>query len=129
MSPRFRRILRGLIIVVGSVDFVLGCLLLFVPVLLPALLGIPLPDEVFWVRVGGLLQLGLAAAYILGGVDPQRYQGNIILAAVMRLTMAVLLITAGMQRPAFKLFIFIGMLEIPIGLSHAMYAAGLYPRK
>ena len=109
---------------VAAFDLVVGLLMLAAPRALSALLRVPLPSEMFFVWFAGLLQVGLAAAYLVGGWRPAQYVGNVLLAAVMRVLMAVLLVFVGATQGLF-VFTLLGFVEVPLGISHAFYAARL----
>lgn len=118
------RILRAVMLGVAAFDLILGLLMLAAPRALSALLGVPLPAEMFFVWLAGMLQAGLAAAYLVGGWRPAQYVGNVWLAAVMRLLMAALLVFIGTTQGLF-VFTLLGVVEVPLGISHAAYAARL----
>jgi hypothetical protein len=115
------RILRAVLIGVAAFDLLLGFAILCAPQALARVVNLPLPAELYYVRLLGLLQIGLALAYLLGGSAPARYFGNVALAAVLRLAMGTLLIIIG-STAGLPLFTVLGVVEIPLGLAHAFYA-------
>lgn len=118
------KILRAVMLGVAAFDLVMGLLMLAAPRALSSLLGVPLPSEMFFVWFAGMLQAGLAAAYLVGGLWPARYVGNIALAAAMRVLMAALLVYIGAAE-GLLVFTLLGVVEVPLGISHAVYAARL----
>ena len=119
-------ILRALMIGVGLFDLVAGILVLVAPTFVANVVGLPLPTEEFYLWLVGLLQVGLASAYLIGGLSPARHIANVILAAVMRLAMGVVVICIGLNLDS-TIFTLLGVAEIPLGLSHALYAIRLAP--
>lgn len=120
------KILRAVLVGVAAFDLIQGLLILFAPRLVSAMLKLPLPAEMFYIWLVGMLQIGLALSYLIGGISPVRHIGNIVLAAAMRLATAVLLIVIGMTQ-GLSIFTYMGLAEILIGLSHALYAIRLAP--
>jgi hypothetical protein len=118
--------LRALMIGVACFDLVAGFLLLVAPQFVSVMVKLPLPSELSYVCLLGILQIGLALAYLIGGLSPARHIGNVILAAVMRLAMGALVIFIGVTLDSW-IFTLLGVAEIPIGLSHALYAIRLAP--
>lgn len=118
------KLLRAVMLGVAAFDLAMGLLMLAAPRALSSLLGVPLPPEMFFVRFAGLLQAGLAAAYLVGGWRPAQYVGNVALAAVMRVLMAALLVYTGVTE-RLLVFTLLGVVEVPLGISHAVYAARL----
>jgi hypothetical protein len=80
---------------IAAIDLIIGLLILFAPGFTSTMLKLPLPSEMFYVWLVGMLQLNVGLAYLIGGISPVHHFGNIVLAAVMRLPMAVLLIVIG----------------------------------
>jgi hypothetical protein len=122
----FNLILRVLLISGAAIDFLLGLLILFAPGFLSRTLMIPLAAEMFYLWMIGLLLIGLALAYILGGIDPAKYFGNIALAATMRLGIGVFLIIVVAVGQAPGIFQIVGYMEIALGLVHAFYTVRLF---
>jgi hypothetical protein len=121
------KILRAVLVGVAGFDLIQGILILFAPRFVAAMLKLPLPSEMFYLWLVGMLQIGLALAYLIGGISPVRHIGNVVLAAVMRLAMAVLLIIIGTTQ-GLSVFTYMGLAEILVGLSHALYAIRLAPK-
>lgn len=111
---------------VAGFDLVAGLLVLVAPQFVSAMLKLPLPSEMLYIWLVGILQIGLALAYMIGGLSPARHIGNVILTAVMRLAMGALVICVGVTLDSWT-FTLLGVAEIPIGLSHALYAIRLAP--
>jgi hypothetical protein len=120
------KILRVVLIGVAAIDLILGFLILFAPHFFSATFKLSLPSEISYVWLLGMLQIMVAVAYLIGGLSPARHVGNVILAAIARVAMGVLLIFIGVTQN-LTIFTLLGFLEIPIGLSHAVYAARLLP--
>lgn len=118
------KVLRAVVLGVAAFDVVTGLLMLAAPRLLSSLLGVPLPSELYFIWLAGALQVGLAAAYLIGGWRPAQYVGNVVLAAVMRLLMGALLVFIGATQGLF-VFTLMGIAEVPLGIAHAVYAARL----
>src|SRR5260370_25374016 len=114
------RILRTVLVGVGLFDLMAGLVVLGAPRFLSLTLKLPLPSEMFYVWLVGMLQIVLALAYLIGAVNPARYLWNIVLAAVMRVAMAVLLIFVGVTN-GFAGFTLLGVAEILIGVYHSLY--------
>jgi hypothetical protein len=123
----FDKILRVVLIGVAAIDLIQGVLMLFAPHLISAMLSLALPSEIYYVWLMGMLQIIVAVAYLIGGISPVRHVGNVVLAAVARLVMGMLLIFIGITQN-LSILTLLGIAEIPIGLSHALYAARLLPR-
>lgn len=116
--------LRLLLIGAGAFDLIAAFVLLLAPRWLSATLNLPLPADLFYVWFIGMLQIGLALAYLIGGLNPIRYAANVKLAAAMRLAMSGLLFFVGL-RTGFTLFIVLGSVELVVGLAHTLYATRL----
>jgi hypothetical protein len=117
------KFLRFLFVGVAAADVVIGFLILLVSDLLARSIGLN-PPEPFYIWVLGLLQIGLALAYLVSSGDPARYINHVALAGGMRLAMAILLIVAG-YKMKLPFLIVLGSLEIAVGLSHSLYATRL----
>ena len=116
------KILRAVMLGVAAFDLVVGVLMLAAPRFLSSVLRIPLPSEMFYVWLAGALQAGLASAYLVGGFRPAQYVGNVWLAAVTRVLMGALISYIG-ATGGFFVFVVLGLAEIPLGISHAVFAA------
>ena len=123
VSP-FDLILRTLLIGAGAFDLVAGFVVLVAPRFLSTTLKLPLPSELFYVWFIGLLQIGLALAYLIAGFNPLRHMANLVLAAGMRVAMSGLLIFVGLSN-GFILLTVLGLVEGFVGLAHAVYVTRL----
>ena len=120
----FDLILRTLLIGAGAFDLIAGFAVLLAPRFLSTTLKLPLPSELFYVWFTGLLQIGLALAYLIAGFNPLRHMANLVLAAGMRIAISGLLIFVGL-RNGFILFTVLGLVEGFVGLAHAVYVTRL----
>jgi len=112
--------LQRLVIAAASIDVLLGALISAVPELVLNLFKIPLPSEMLYLRLLGLTLIGLGVAYVLGGVYPCRYFGNIAVASVIRTAMGVLLIISAVNETPLLV---LGFLETLMGVVHGLYTA------
>ena len=117
------KILRAVLVGAAVFDLIVGFLVLLAPGLIVALMKLPLPAEAYVLFIG-LLQIGVSLGYVIGCISPVRHIGNVMLAAVMRLAMSVVLIFIGITM-GLPLFILLAVVEILLGLSHALYAMRL----
>lgn len=120
------KMLRALVIGVALFDVVGGILMLACPSFVSTAVKLPLPSELSYIWLLGVLQIGLALAYLIGGVRPLRYFGNVVLAAVMRLAMGGLITCIGLTLDSSP-FMLMGVAEILVALAHALYAIRLAP--
>ena len=114
--------MRGLEVVLRLVLGIGGIALLFVPERGAGLLGVPVPPEVFHVRLFGVTAFTLGTLYALAALDPVRYRPVVVLAAVMRVAAATLLATsvrANAVPPEYTAFLYV---EGPVAVLHVVYA-------
>jgi len=125
----WRIILRWSLLAGALVDILFGFFILFLPSLLSAILKIPIPQETIYLRLCGLLLLGLGVVYALGFADPKRYFGNIVLAAILRLAGFVFFVGFVLSGNAPTVFLFFAIIEGALGVLHTIYVFQLLQNK
>ncbi|UCF81332.1 MAG: hypothetical protein JSV08_02665 [Acidobacteriota bacterium] len=118
-------LLRAALFLGAAVDVALGLLILFFPRALSVLLDVPLPREMVYLWLAGLLAVGLGAAYALAGCNPVRYFGNVVLAAAVRLAGAFFFLVVVATGYAPRVFLAFALMDGAFGLVHAFHAARL----
>lgn len=118
-------LLRAALFLGAAVDVSLGLLILFLPRALSVLLDVPLPRDMVYFWLAGLLAVGLGAAYAIAGCNPARYFGNVVLAAAVRLAGAVFFLVVVAAGYAPRIFLTFALMDGAFGLVHAFHAARL----
>ena len=83
--PGVPRLSLRLSLLAGAIyDLIFAGLILLVPEKLAPLIGVPLPDDQFYLRFLSVFLVGLAAMYLLPAWAPERYLGVILAAVLVR---------------------------------------------
>jgi hypothetical protein len=109
----------------AAVDALFGAAVLLNLPFLAALMGLLVPREPVYVKLAGLLLLGLSGMYALAALWPERYAGNVAVAAALRLVGAVWFLAMVRSGEAPPVFLSFALMDALLGLAHAAYAAAL----
>jgi hypothetical protein len=115
---------RGLRVslVAGSLyDAVFAIVNMIAPGLGSSLLGIPLPQEQFYLRFTGVFLLMLAMFYMLPVIHPGRYLGNVVVAIIGRSAGAVFLFVAAIAFGYPSSFMILGAGDLLFAILHAVF--------
>jgi hypothetical protein len=118
MAP-LDKLLRFLFVAPALVDLGMGFFVLIAPETVARMIRLTVPEP-FYVWIIGLLQIGLALAYLVASRDPVRYINHVALGGLMRLAMAILLLVTGIKLE-LMLVIVLGVVEVFLGLSHLIF--------
>jgi len=115
------RTIRWVLAAVCVADIALGLLILFVPQLLLRLFGIPLPDEMLWFQLIGLMLLPGAIDGLVGLRRHDRYISNVIVSAGARLATAAFLLVVASVRNVPWILIALAVGEAVVGCLTVIY--------
>jgi hypothetical protein len=109
----------------GVIDAFAGLALVLFPAPIADAMGVPVPADLYYVRLFGIAASSLGVLFALAALDPTRYRAVIYAAAGMRLGAALLLVTGLLEHtihPAFSAFL---PVEGTAAVLHVAYAAWL----
>lgn len=121
LKCRYMRTIRWILMAVCVADIVLGLLILFVPRPLLQLFGIPLPEEMLWFQLIGLMLLPGAVDGLVGFRFPGYHNANIVVSAGGRLATGAFLLTVASVRDVHWILIVLGVGEALVGCLTAIY--------
>jgi hypothetical protein len=113
--------IRWILMAVCVADVVLGLLILFVPRLLLQLFGIPLPDEMLWFQLIGLMLIPGAVDGFVGFRLTGLYNSNIMVSAGSRLATGAFLLTVTSVRNVPWILVVLGVGEALVGCLTVIY--------
>ncbi len=115
----YLRILRLSLAIGGLYDLLLAALLALVPGPTFSLLGLPLPNEPFYLGLLVVLVSMAAALYLLAAYDPMAYAGNVLVAIAGRFTAGAVMITAALGRDDLRGLYLLGAVDLLFAAVHA----------
>jgi hypothetical protein len=115
------RTIRWILMAVCVADVGLGLLIIFVPHLLLELFGIPLPSEMLWFQLIGLMLLPGAIDGFVGFRFPGHYNPNVVVSAGGRLATGAFLLTVASVRDVHWILIVLGVGETLVGCLTVIY--------
>ncbi len=125
LETAFRFVLAG----GGAIDAVAGLALAIAPAAVAGAIGVPVPADLYYVRLLGVAVSTLGVMFAHAATNPTRYAPVIYAAAAMRAGAAALLVSE-LARGTVpeKLSMFLPV-EVPASLLHLAYAAWLMSRR
>ena len=117
----YMRTIRWILMAVCVADVILGLLILFVPRLLLQLFGIPLPDEMLWFQLIGMMLLPGAIDAFVGFRFPGHHNSNVAVSAGSRLATGAFLLTVATVRSVPWIVTVIGVGEALVGCLTVIY--------
>lgn len=121
LKCRYMRTIRWILMAVCVADVGLGLLILFVPRPLLQLFGVPLPDEMLWFQLIGLMLLPGAIDGFIGFRYPGHHNPNVVVSAGGRLATGAFLLTVASVRSVHWILIVLGVGEALVGCLTVIY--------
>ncbi len=117
---RYLKVLRVSLTIGGIYDLVLVALLVVAAEPTFGLLGLPLPNEPFYLGLLAVLVAMVAALYLLAAYDPMAYAGNVLVAIAGRLSAGVVMAAMAAGRSDLGGLYLLAAVDLAFGAVHAV---------
>jgi hypothetical protein len=128
-EPKSLRLVRILLAAVCADDIGLGLLILFAPRWLFQLFDVPLPPELLWFQLIGIMLIPSAIDGLVGFIDPGKFRRNVLVSAGSRLASSTFLLLVHSVRPVPGIVLVLGIGEGVVGLLTVYYLLATRQRR
>lgn len=123
---RFLQLLRASLVLAALYELGLAVALVLAPASVGRPLGLPVPEEHFFLRLLAVLLLMVASLLLFAARDPRRYSAVILVAIAGRLAGAVALAGSALGHPELAGLYAVAAVELAFGLLHALFWLPIY---
>jgi hypothetical protein len=119
------RFIRGFLQFICIADIFLGLLIVFTPLLLFRVFGVPAPDEALWFQLIGLMLIPMGIDSWVGFRSSYQYRSNVVVSCASRFAVAAFLLIVYSVRAVPTILLVLAIGEAMVGCLTLYYLSRL----